>query len=510
MGGYDPANPRRLCELPNCAAHRHAKKIIAVPLSFLQKNPPVDEELDSHKPHDVGAYDSVDPRQLHKPLNRTVRSHQKSIPAVLLSNPWKNPPVEEPNDDHRHKVGDYDPTSPRRLGDDLSELPESDNGVGKRKASDGLDSSDRPEVKRAAKEDPRRAESDEFSTPPSWYISKLTTGNRGHWALYIPPNKDYISHIFADDQEREDAIAAYGTEARLRHNDYLPHMFMYGIRYALEPGTDQTSGPESRTVLISGLDPKTTLSMVMSKVGGGKILKVNTTIIASEFMAFIQFVDCKGARSYMEHMKDKAVALFGHEGRVSLVDSHSYPISLKLEEQLQHGCTRHLAIRNVDRPHEFLKSFSQLYTHPEDILEDVWVDHRDFLFVLFRSVTEAVKFFGRIRRQRSMAELLKIEPSSVVFAQDPCDIQVHGLFWSHHLARGPYPSLLEEWTIQDSIPGSSHTDAPAEQSPVTQQPAAATELGSNILDANAVLKKSHSCSELKQHSFPSRGRSYSL
>ncbi|XXG94884.1 hypothetical protein Hte_001143 [Hypoxylon texense] len=493
--GYDPANPRKLCDLKGCTLHQRTKRIDSVPLSFLQQNPPIDDEVDAHKSHNHGFYD---PRQHPESMNRNYYPpHLTSVPFIST---WELqqvggygptalrqlPPLTNLNSDRHRNRGGYDPANPRRRPNIINGIPEFDDEVMMSKRSHSVYSDDWPEL--------------EFSTPPEWYITKLIGRNRGRWDFYTPPDKDYISRVFTDEQDRENAIAAYSADARLRQNDHLPHMFMYGIRYAPKPESVQASSIETRAIIISGLDPNTKLSVLMSKVRGGKIIKINTAVFAKQLTAFIQFADTESAKSYMEHMASSSVSVnFGSGSQVSLVNSHSYPISLDLEDQLEHGCTRHLAISAMDHPQEFLKDFSQVSktTHLEDILEDVWVDNRDILFVLFRSVAGAVRFFGRIHRQAWMAEQLKIKPSSVAFAQDPCDTPAV-LAWFHGLARGSYPSLLDEWIIQGSTPGSSHTDAPAEQAPVAQQPAeGTTELGANCHDVTAALKKSRSRSELK-------------
>ncbi|KAI1759820.1 hypothetical protein GGR53DRAFT_526802 [Hypoxylon sp. FL1150] len=457
VGGYNPFNPRQLCELPSCGIHKHEAKIFGVPLSLIKKG---GEKVDGNGLPQVGVYDPMNPRQVFQQpdINSDILSSQDCKEEAPVNSP-QNPTLEL----HQRQVFVSDGSSSAVLEDE------------------------QPSFYDSKKEDFHFPGGNEFSTPAEAYVNKLVFGVRGRWTVYVPPNKDFISKIFADEQEREDAVTAYGAEARMRKGEYLPHIFMYGIRYMPEPKLG-VSSPESRLVTISGLNHDVTVRDITAKVKGGKIISISTAIFASQSMAFIQFAECQGAQSYVEYMDHHSVAAFGNQGRVFHVNTHSYPIPLELEEHITHGCTRLLAIQSLGRPEDFIQQFSYTCTHPTHILEDVWIDCRGVLFVLFKSITQAVKLFRDIHRQDSgIAEKLMIELSSVVFARDPCDQPVDTIDWSSDLAREPYPSLLVGWTTQ--------TTAPTMQLP---EAVAATESGANSDDVGAELKQSHSCSEPKQ------------
>ncbi|KAI0176497.1 hypothetical protein GGR52DRAFT_541255 [Hypoxylon sp. FL1284] len=162
-------------------------------------------------------------------------------------------------------------------------------------------------------------------------------------------------------------------------------------------------------------------------------------------MVFIEFADCESAIYFIRHIEDQTVSPFGQFVQVSLVNTPSYPISLAIEEHLQYGCTRNVAILEKENPEEFLQAFSKTYHgHPEHILEDVWVDKRGVLFVQFRSLSEAVKFFGTIRRSSRVADQLKVDLSLLSFAADPCD-PATGDQYVESRFRLQWESLLDVW-----------------------------------------------------------------
>ncbi|KAI2472401.1 hypothetical protein F4781DRAFT_445355 [Annulohypoxylon bovei var. microspora] len=286
--------------------------------------------------------------------------------------------------------------------------------------------------------------SGKFIKPSKWYVMSLI--ERGDY-LDIPRNLDFISKIFANEDERYEAFEAYYRDTILRHDETPPSMLTYGIQYAPEPG--KYSSATSRKVFITGLDPSMPLYDTMARVGGGKILGVITAISPRPigYTVIVEFVDPQHAKAYVDYVADKTVDVFYNGVEVTLLRSHSYPISMEIQNDLRHEFTRLVVYLDFSgySPEEFLDDFEARFKKPEDVLEDLWLDDNETLYILFKTVEQAGRFYKQTTRDIERESPGAFKDDLYRFAPDPCDKPLDDMQEPDQLARGTHQSLLEVW-----------------------------------------------------------------
>ncbi|KAI1086420.1 hypothetical protein F5B19DRAFT_160991 [Rostrohypoxylon terebratum] len=263
-------------------------------------------------------------------------------------------------------------------------------------------------------------------------------------------NRDFLSKIFKDEDERKEAFQAYRRDISNRYDDTPPLMLTYGIQYAPEPGKS-TQG--SRKVLITGLDPKMPLYNIMSRVRGGKVLKVTTakSPMPIGYTVIVEFVHHEDAKKYVAFAANKVKDVFTEGVDVTLLKSDSYPISMEIQNDLNHKFTRLVVYLDFTgfSCKEFVLDFEARFTKPQDLLEDMWMDDRRRLWILFKTVYQAGRFYKQTVRELEQHKPGSFDVSLYRFAPDPCDAPVQelcylkGLDGPVNLARGKHASLLD-------------------------------------------------------------------
>ncbi|KAI2623524.1 hypothetical protein GGS26DRAFT_593616 [Hypomontagnella submonticulosa] len=298
-----------------------------------------------------------------------------------------------------------------------------------------------------------RRNDEDFTKPPSWYV--LQNGNRDEeLELFVPGTGDFVDDIFDNEEDRYRALRAhdsqYGLAMSLQRHRPAPLVFTYGIRYAPEPFP---SPIESRMVLITGLPSYTPISEIMARVRGGQILRVATanSPFPVGFTVIIHFTEHENAKSYADYMGKNAPILFAPGVSVILGNSHSYPASPETEDDLEQGFTRLLSLGGFFNrcPKEFLDSLESTYLQsPEEVLEDLWLDKYSVLFILFKNVQNASRYYKTVIWEQTRSNPGAFYRDMHRFVRDPCDQPLDDLQGPIRLARDPYPSLLETW-IED-------------------------------------------------------------
>ncbi|OTB06584.1 hypothetical protein M426DRAFT_9363 [Hypoxylon sp. CI-4A] len=291
---------------------------------------------------------------------------------------------------------------------------------------------------------------------PSGYLVKpakeyIFTG-KGHISASpnaAPSNRDFVDHLFANDNERDQSFRAHKWESGLRGINSVPNLFTYGIQYA--PSPYQVPQAESRMVLFSGLAPGTSISDLMSRIRAGKVLriiKINNHVVAP-CTVMVEFTDPRSAAWCVEATKYMDLSRPNESIEATLVNSHSYPIQAEIQDDLLHGFTRQVVLLDFSQesPSQFLDDLEFIFKNPADVLEDVWLDNGGSLFILFTSVQHASRYYKTTIWRKQRLDPEAFEDDLHRFAPDPCDkpfdVLVH--LYLGLRARGPYSSLLEAW-----------------------------------------------------------------
>lgn len=294
-------------------------------------------------------------------------------------------------------------------------------------------------------------------------------------SFLVPSSSDHVDKIFANDEEREKAISLHlkqGGHCQGSVSETPPFMFTYGIRFA--PENHSLPSPESRMITIVGLGPGTPIRKIMSKVRGGPIISVKTATTPLGFTVIVNFAQCGHAKGYAEFMKKNAVTVFGHGVRVELVKSHSYPLDLKIQEDIERGYSRSVVFRvNPWATEHYMEKgflsgygleFHRDHPNPKTFFEDVWRDFSGLNHVVFKDIADASRFYEY--------QIQWATYDSLGFAKDPCDQPIQDLQTAGRLARGPFPSILEIW---ERAPVDNATRTPSPLQAVTLATSAFTE-----------------------------------
>ncbi|KAI1372646.1 hypothetical protein F4677DRAFT_449130 [Hypoxylon crocopeplum] len=294
----------------------------------------------------------------------------------------------------------------------------------------------------------------DFVKPPKEHILRIKESENGYTEGVLGPNRDYVDNIFDSEQERHELFNADRTLAAPRNPNRRPNppplTFMYGLRYQPE---SQPSKIESRMVFITGLAPDTTTSYITSRVRGGKLIRVATANSPPPMghTVIIEFAEPRVAELYALFMKENISSVFPSGVQVELVNTHSYPLAIETSNDLSDGMTRLIALLDFDQPFdEFMADFEFAYGTPEEVLEDTWVDVEGVLFLLFKRITYASRYYKTAIWRKVRHDDAAFEKDKHYFAQDPCDWDVDELRGQLCLARGNYPSFLSTWRSEQS------------------------------------------------------------
>ncbi|KAI0889632.1 uncharacterized protein GGS22DRAFT_2020 [Annulohypoxylon maeteangense] len=285
---------------------------------------------------------------------------------------------------------------------------------------------------------------DKLIKPAKWYVLSVVEKSDDP---YIPPSHDFVSKIFASEEERSLAFEAHRRETFTRYDETPPLMLTYGIQYAPKPGSHL--GATSRKVFITGLDLDMPMYDILARVRGGKILKVTAANSPWPigYTVIVEFINAQDAKAYVDYMEDKACDVFHEDVEITLFKSHSYPISMEIENDLRQKFTRQVVYLDFSghSPEEFLQDFEARFRKPEDVLEDIWLDENEALWILFTSVKHAGRFYKQTTRELERERPGAFDDDLYRFAPDPCDEPLDKMEGSVKLARGSNRSLLDAW-----------------------------------------------------------------
>ncbi|KAI5858261.1 hypothetical protein GGS23DRAFT_616426 [Durotheca rogersii] len=232
------------------------------------------------------------------------------------------------------------------------------------------------------------------------------------------------------------------------HKEYRPLFYKYGIEYDFGQPPYPSYG--SRTVVITGLPPDTAVSAIMAGIRGGPVLKVTTATSPAGFTARVQFVDSYDACAYDAYTKRRSTpSPFGGNARIELTDTVSFPIADETAHDIMAGMTRLVVVREFSRysARQFLDSFQFMFLHHEELFEDVWMDGKGVLHLLFRDLASSASYFKTVLHGLRHVTFR----DRVFFAADPCDAPLGDLQYPPRLARGLYPSLLDDWADRRKV-----------------------------------------------------------
>ncbi|KAI1134952.1 hypothetical protein F5Y05DRAFT_416575 [Hypoxylon sp. FL0543] len=101
------------------------------------------------------------------------------------------------------------------------------------------------------------------------------------------------------------------------------------------------------------------------------------------------------AAKYAKYAQQNAKELFGDGAGVALIGTHSYPLCHEMYNDVLQGFTRLLVCVGSKNYNvlTFLNQFKKLYRDPEDVLEDVYMDTKYNLYVLFKDLAHASFFY---------------------------------------------------------------------------------------------------------------------
>lgn len=411
VGGYQPENPRKLCSLDGCGLHSSYRPIYSV---YPRSIEAIRREEDTGTvPGSVGL--GLKPGCLVDQEKEACASRNEA------------------------------PAAPSHAPSEYSD------------ASEQSDVSEQLDL--VKNDDPR------FIKPDGSYV--LTkVGRCGDPGPTV--NRDYISKIFKSEQERAQIFQAYHRGTKIRYDETPPLMLTYGIQYAPEPGSNKRAA--SRKVLITGLETRTPLADIMARVRGGKILKVTSATSPRPMghTVIVEFVHPEDAKKYVTFIAGKVEDLFRPNVKVTLLKSHSYPISMEIQNDLNHKFTRLVVYLDFSKHscQDFLIDFEARFTKPQDLLEDIWTDNEGRLWILFKTVFQAGRFYKQTIRELEHENPGSFDVSLWRFAPDPCDAPVEQLDDFNgpdvfvNMARGSNPSMLDahlkgrveewDWCLEDA------------------------------------------------------------
>ncbi|KAH9999736.1 hypothetical protein F4779DRAFT_155112 [Xylariaceae sp. FL0662B] len=281
-----------------------------------------------------------------------------------------------------------------------------------------------------------------FRPPPAYFLS--IAEEIAHAGPFIPPNEDFVDVIFPNDQARLTALRHHFSQVTPQNSENPPQVFQYGIQYSPNPHgyiSDEMrrADYECRTVIITGVKADWPIRAILPLVRGGKILRIVTATSQLGYTANVQFVKWREAHAYVKYLKTHKLSPFGRGVSVELANMPSYPIALETREDINHGFTRCLAILNFSLPiGRFLDSFRAWYVRPEDVFEDVWLDDDSTLYLLFRDIAYASRYYKAVAGQHQGQLFLE----KLYFTHDPCSGPLEELREHPCLARGRYESEL--------------------------------------------------------------------
>ncbi|KAI1134961.1 hypothetical protein F5Y05DRAFT_421685 [Hypoxylon sp. FL0543] len=235
-----------------------------------------------------------------------------------------------------------------------------------------------------------------------------------------------------------------------------PKICTHGIQYKPK---ERTGAPQSRRVLIAGLQPDSDVRKFMAKVVYGPLVRmswanspapINHTVI-------LEFVNHENAAKYAKYAQQNAKELFGEGAGVALIGTHSYPLSNEMYNDVLQGFTRLLVCVKANNFNvlTFLNQFKKIYRDPEDVLEDVYMDERNNLYILFKDLAHASFFYKLVMWREAVLRkdgLKNQEWNLWRFGRDPCDrLPPKEPSELTSQARGDHKSLMDEWLLCSKV-----------------------------------------------------------
>ncbi|KAK6953977.1 hypothetical protein Daesc_003939 [Daldinia eschscholtzii] len=278
----------------------------------------------------------------------------------------------------------------------------------------------------------------------------------------IPDDNDYVDPIFANEVKRHKAIIHHRAQLHPHRSSRMPLVFQYGVRYAPDPYPG--SLPVSRTITITGFADDVPISNIMARVRGGQVISVTEAWSPEPVgrTVAVKFRESTAALRYVKHVRKNAASIFDDEIRVSLINAHTYPTNPELLRDISNGFTRLIVFLDFGEccPFNFLDDLQSMYTDPENLLEDLWVQ-RGALYVLFKSISRASKFYKDFVWEQEQAKRGSYDNESHRFAPDPCSKPLRDLQRPFRPARYPHQSLLQQWIEEkyQSTTPSVHNDS---------------------------------------------------
>ena len=215
---------------------------------------------------------------------------------------------------------------------------------------------------------------------------------------------------------RRERTVAYHCDHAGKDEPRLPDFLRFGIRFK----PDHSDTDVQRTVVLSNLPARVTLTEVLDKVRGGLVLSawlMDTLMITGGPSAMVVFLHAFSAEEYAGHVRKHPVRIDGQPVRVMRLSTPTFPVQVGLAVAVrEHGQTRCLEIESVtaSTADEILKAVGRtLWAVTISVFE--WHELRDgVLSVRFTSVSAAGRASGLLR-SRAAFKALRID-----FAPDPC------------------------------------------------------------------------------------------
>ncbi|OTB14192.1 hypothetical protein K445DRAFT_13202 [Daldinia sp. EC12] len=302
---------------------------------------------------------------------------------------------------------------------------------------------------------------DSLWKPPKRYVLEGNK-NRHVSMIPIPDDNDYVDPIFSSEARRHQVIIAHRAHMLPYRSSRMPLVFQYGVRYAPDPFPG--SLPVSRSVIITGFANDVPISDIMARVRGGQVISVTEAWSPEPVgrTVVVKFREGTAALRYVKHVRKNATSIFDDGIRVSLINAHTYPANPELLRDVSNGFTRLVVFLDFGDccPFNFLDDLQSMYTDPEDLLEDLWVQ-KGALYVLFRSISRASKFYRDFVWEQEQAKRGSYDNESHRFAPDPCSKPLRDLQRPFRPARYPHQSLLQQWIEEkyQSTTPSVHSDS---------------------------------------------------
>ncbi|KAI1383570.1 uncharacterized protein F4822DRAFT_440596 [Hypoxylon trugodes] len=188
----------------------------------------------------------------------------------------------------------------------------------------------------------------------------------------------------------------------------------------------------------------------MTKVRCGQVIRVTTVSSPAPLgrTAIVEFVSGSDALTYAEYMRFHATDVFGPGVRVFLANTKSYPMATETQCDIENGFTRLLVLFDALRrsPQAFLDDFQSFYRDPREVLEDVWMGEHGLMFVLFKDIKFASRFYKGSIWRHEYFERQDWVSNPHGFAKDPCDNPIDP-FDGFQPARGSNTSVFSEWIL---------------------------------------------------------------